>query len=134
MLYEAFQRAGYKRTRVRYKNRVINAEIADTIAKRGVGLMFRERMEANAGMLFLGGMESRTATATSMHNMKFGIDIIWMDSGKRIVDIARDAQPTTSVFAMPHIPRKAAKYVLELNAGTAKKLGIKIGDRLAFKT
>jgi uncharacterized membrane protein (UPF0127 family) len=63
--------------------------------------------------------------------MRFPLDIIWIDRNKKIVEIYEYALPCKDV-CKTITPQAAALYVLEVNAGFAKKQGIKIGDRLTF--
>jgi uncharacterized membrane protein (UPF0127 family) len=91
--------------------------------------MHRETLKPNEGMLFLFGREGKYDIW--MPNMKFSIDIIWMDSDSRILKIAENAKPCKSIFECPaYISPANARYVLELNAGTARKAGMKKGERI----
>jgi uncharacterized protein len=131
LIYEFLKSRPYKRTSVSYKKHKISVEIADTIAKRAVGLMYRERLEKNSGMLFKLWPPGVLAAEITMLNMRFGIDIVWLDSEKRVVSIAERVPPSKSMFDSRR-PRRAAAYVLELSAGSARKLGMKLKDRVSF--
>ncbi len=130
-IYEVLKKKPYSTTTITYKRNRFKVEVADSFMKKMVGLMFREKIGNEKGMLFPIAEPGVMASTITMMNMKFSIDIIWLDAGKRVVDIAERAQPSTSIFDS-YRPRKAAKYVLELDAGTVRKFGIRIGDRVAF--
>lgn len=99
------------------------AEIAATDSQRAKGLMFRKQMSATTGMLFI--FESEGERYFWMKNTPLPLDIIYIASDGTIVSIAADTTP----FSESVIPSGApAKYALELNAGTAVRLGIKAGD------
>jgi uncharacterized membrane protein (UPF0127 family) len=89
--------------------------------------MHREALKKNEGMLFLFGREGKYDIW--MPNMNFSIDIIWMDSSSKILKIVEDAKPCESIFECPaYASPDNARYVLELNAGVAKKAGMKKGE------
>jgi uncharacterized protein len=116
---------------VRLGGRTIKVHLADSFAAMMFGLMYWERLEKGRGMLFTLGRESRISAGIWMLNVKFPIDIVWMDSSGSVVDVKEKAKPCTSFFrCKTHVPRSKAKYVLELNAGSARKLGIRIGNRI----
>jgi uncharacterized membrane protein (UPF0127 family) len=131
MLYSFLSSRPYNRTVVRYKGKRIKSEVADTFAKQMVGLMYRTGIGKDEGMLFPLKFKGRNTAAVIMLNMRFGIDIVWMDDKHRIVDIAKNAKPS-SIFGRSYVPKKEANYVLELKAGTAERLGIRMGERLSF--
>lgn len=109
------------------------AEVADTFAKQMVGLMYRDGIGKDEGMFFPLKFEGVSSGAVVMWNMRFNIDIVWLDSSRRIVDIFRAAKPCSSVFGCKtYVPRGRAKYVVELKAGTASKLGIKMNGKLMW--
>ena len=77
------------------KDVCVQAEVADTDASRQQGLMFRENLPEGQGMLFVFGTEGRYGFW--MKNMKFPIDIIWIDQEKKIVDMKLDLSPCQEV-------------------------------------
>ncbi|MFC6656249.1 DUF192 domain-containing protein [Roseibium salinum] len=102
------------------------AEIAATSEQRARGLMFREEMAADHGMLFI--FEGESNRSFWMKNTPLPLDIIYIDAAGRIVSIAADTTP----FSEAVIPSGApARFVLELNAGTAEKIGIERGDQVS---
>ena len=107
----------------------VNAEVADTLPKKLKGLMFRESLTEGNGMLFL--FYNDDYHGIWMMNMRFPLDIIWIDSNQKIVDIVKNAQPCIIPFSI-YKPRKKARYVLEVNAGFTDKHSIKVGDIVKF--
>jgi uncharacterized membrane protein (UPF0127 family) len=97
------------------------------------GLMFRDSLPQNRGMLFIHGKQQRWQYW--MYNVHFPLDVIWIDRNRRIVEIVRDTQPCRSkkTAECPLYGGNAdALYVLELNSGGAAKQGLKVGDVLSF--
>lgn len=111
----------------------INAETMRTDIELLKGLMFRETMPANRGMLFVHPDES--TYHYWMYQTKIPLDIIWMDHDRRIVELSLDTPPCTSTSVKDctnYGGNYKSKYVLEVNAGVAKKAGLKVGDSLDF--
>jgi len=110
----------------------IQAELADTTQKRATGLMFRESLPANHGMLFTFFEEQEWSFW--MKNTRIPLDIIWMNKGKRIVHVERNVPVCTRTDdSCPNYqPNMPAMYVLELEAGTADLLKLQRGVRLHF--
>lgn len=101
-----------------------NVEFADTPEKRALGLMHRPSMPADAGMLF--DFKSDQQIAMWMRNTRIPLDMLFIARDGRIVNIAERTVPFTDTA----IPSKGpVRAVLELNGGTAARLGIKPGDR-----
>ena len=100
-------------------------EIAATERQRSMGLMFREEMAEDHGMLFL--FDTEGERYFWMKNTPLPLDIIYIGAAGTIVSIAANTEP----FSLDTIPSGGpAKYVLEVNAGVAARLGIKPGDRV----
>lgn len=107
-------------------------EIADDDAERARGLMFRDQLDAGTGMLFIHDREERQAYW--MKNTRIPLDILYFDNGRRLVAQQRDVPPCSAGNACPPYPSggKPARYVLELNAGEAKRLKLENGAELRF--
>ena len=104
-------------------------EIADDEAERERGLMFRDELPAGRGMLFLHDQEE--PLAYWMKNTKIPLDILYFDTGRRLVAQQRDVPPCSLGDACPPYPSNApARYVLELNAGEAERLKLQDGAEL----
>lgn len=122
----------YNISTVIYKKHALMAMVADSAAKRMVGLMYRERLGRGQAMLFVTGREERHGIW--MQNMRFPIDIIWLDDKRTIVDIVQNAPPARHMFDWTtYFPRLPARYILEVSAGTASRLGMRPGDKVGFK-
>lgn len=112
---------------VRIKDMNIRVEIADTAQKRKTGLSGRERLPENQGMLFV--FDSAGLHGIWMKDMRFAIDILWLNREGTIIDLKRNVPPESypSVF----YPVSSAWYVLELPANYTELFSIKIGDTVA---
>jgi hypothetical protein len=101
------------------------AEMAVTIMQQAVGLMFREYLAPNSGMLFV-WLPPREV-AMYMRNTRVSLDILYIDINLEISHIRENATPEDPT----PIPSKGAVlFTLEIAGGTAAKLGIRTGDRL----
>ncbi|CAN5513018.1 DUF192 domain-containing protein [soil metagenome] len=101
------------------------AEIANTALQRAGGLMFRKTMAADHGMLFDFG-EDRPLMMW-MKNTPLSLDMIFAGADGIVVHIAENTVPYSEDIISSGKPVRA---VFEVNAGTAKRLGLKPGDRL----
>jgi uncharacterized protein len=104
------------------------AEIADTPEKRSLGLMFRASMPEGHGMLFDFGKPR--AVAMWMKNTKISLDMIFADAQGRVIGVAPDTVPFSTATISVNEPVKA---VFEVNAGTARRIGLKPGGRLIHR-
>ena len=100
-------------------------EFADDDAKRALGLMFRERMAPDAGMLF--DFKADQPVAMWMRNTRIPLDMLFVARDGRVVNIRERAVPMSEETISSDGPVRA---VLELNGGTVSRLGIRPGDRL----
>lgn len=106
-------------------------EIAQTNAQRERGLMFREHLAENRGMLFIHDVEE--PLAYWMKNTLIALDIFYFDAHRRLVSVSKRTPPCTlGDDCPPYRSDGSALYVLELNAGEADRLHVKKGDRLTF--
>ena len=106
----------------------LNLEVMRTPQERSRGLSQKDVLAENAGMLFI--FESPGVPGFWMKDMNFSIDIIWIGSDKRVVDITENLAPET--FPEVFKPKAQIQYVLEVNAGWAKDHNIAIGDKVLF--
>lgn len=105
------------------KTHAFTVEIASTPEEIQQGLMFRESLAPDAGMLFDFG-QSRPASMW-MKNTLIPLDMLFMDETGKVVAIARNAVPRSTRSLGPGVPVRA---VLELPGGRARELGIMPGD------
>lgn len=107
-----------------------NVEIADNAITQAKGLSGRESLPEKNGMLFL---FSRLAKRGFwMPDMHFSLDMVWI-KGDKVVGISENIPPAG--FGEPDIyyPPEEVDKVLEINAGSAKKYALKIGDVLVLE-
>ncbi len=104
----------------------ISVEIADTPALRETGLMHRDSLPANHGMLFVYADEQMRSFW--MRNTKIPLDIAFIDRNGSIVNIEQmEAQTDENTFSSA-----PAMYALEMSLGWFEANGVGIGDRLEF--
>jgi len=109
-------------------NTIVNAELAITPAQHERGLMFRETLASDAGMLFV--FSKPQPRWFWMKNTKIPLDMIFLDENKTVVQVVT-AVPCTQ-DPCPNYGGAIAKYVLEVNAGFAKEHDVSVGMRVAF--
>jgi len=104
----------------------LEVEVAETQVQRNRGLMQRERLAEDAGMLFLFEGNARER-AMWMKNTLIPLDMLFIDGGGKIVRIEQRTVPHSLRAIRSGEPAIA---VLELNAGTTSRLAIEPGDRV----
>lgn len=104
----------------------IMVEIADDEAERSKGLMFRESLPENEGMLFV--YESQRPLGFWMRNTLIPLDIAYIDEQGRIVDI-QQMEPRDETT---HWSKSDAMYALEMNVGWFEANGVRVGDLVEF--
>ncbi|MEI6462082.1 MAG: DUF192 domain-containing protein [bacterium] len=107
---------------------IFNVELADTSAKKEVGLMNRDSLDPKSGMLFV--FNSEQTLSFWMKNTLIPLDMLFMDKNKKIVKIYKNTTPkredlTYSSYGM---------YVLEINGGLSDKLNIQEGDTMLLQS
>jgi uncharacterized membrane protein (UPF0127 family) len=113
--------------------RKIQAEVATTSEAMERGLMYRSSLAPDRGMLFI-HVEPGTYPYWMYHCL-IPLDLIWMDSNRRIVEIVPNAPPckTEDASRCPNYGgHEQARFVLEVGGGMAAKHGLKTGDVLTF--
>lgn len=109
-----------------------NAEIADTDEKKILGLGNRDFLEESGGMLF--PYPEKSAPGFWMKNMRFPIDIIWINPEMRVSGIVNDFQPCESDEVCPVIyPDEEIIYVFEINSGLSDRHDLENGDLVYFR-
>ena len=112
----------------------LTAYMAITNDQQVKGLSVKDHLKENEGMLFVYEQPSRQGFW--MKDMKFPIDIIWLDNNGTVVYIKNSLQPCIMTFAFlcpTYTPDKDSLYVLETGSGFSKKHGIKIGTHADFQ-
>ncbi len=102
-------------------------ELADTPEKQEKGLMFRTSLPDMHGMLFV--FETPRIAHFWMKNTLIPLDMLFADASGKILYIHAMATPESREIISSGVP---AKSVFEVNGGTAKRLGIHIGDRIHY--
>jgi len=109
----------------------ILVEVASDDPTREQGLMYRDHMAEDRGMIFL--FPQAGEYPFWMKNTLIPLDMIWMDADHRIVHIAHDVPPCKADPCPNYPPNAKASSVLELAAGVAAKHHLKDGDVLRFE-
>ncbi|MEE9593944.1 MAG: DUF192 domain-containing protein [Candidatus Hydrothermarchaeales archaeon] len=105
---------------VRFENGAkVNVEVVKEPLEITTGLMFRDKLGKDKGMLFSYGYDDRHTIW--MKNMKFSIDILWIDSTNRVVHVAGNVEPCVKEPCPVYIPSADSRYVLEVNANFAEE-------------
>ena len=107
--------------------KTINLELAKTPQEQQKGLMFREHLDEDSGMLFI--FQDEQIRSFWMKNTLIPIDIIFIDKNNIIIDI-QTAQPCKKDPCPDYISKSPVKYVLEVNEGYAERNNIKYGDKV----
>lgn len=99
-------------------------EVADDFNERSRGLMFRQTMADDHGMLFV--FEQTQDVGFWMHNTPMPLDLLFVGQDGRVKDILA-GQPFSDAIIAPRLP---VRFVLEFKQGTAARTGIRVGDLL----
>ncbi len=112
--------------------REVRAEVLIKPSDLQRGMMYRASLPVGQGMLFVHTKPGNYAYW--MYNVQMPLDMVWMDSDRRVVDIVANAPPCkTKASECPNYGgQKLARYVLELPAGEAARNRIEIGTVLGF--
>ncbi len=117
---------------VRFPNVDVSVEVADTESERAQGLSGRERLGDAKGMLFVFDEKDQKPTFW-MKDMKFAIDIIWINDDK-VSGITKNAPAPESDVPLEQLERfpspTVVDFVLEVDAGFADKHNIEVGDNV----
>ncbi|MBA3985142.1 MAG: DUF192 domain-containing protein [Flavobacteriales bacterium] len=108
--------------------KTLDIEIADDEYKTQTGLMYRQSMEENQGMLFI--FPDAQVRSFYMKNTEIPLDIIYIDKNKKIVSFQKNARPYDATSLPSGVP---AQYVLEINAGLSDRWNLQVGDRIDWE-
>ncbi|MCC6857685.1 MAG: DUF192 domain-containing protein [Bryobacterales bacterium] len=110
----------------------IRAEVAMTPVQMQRGMMFRDSLPRGQGMLFIHARPDYYGYW--MFQVKIPLDIIWMDSNRRIVEISANTPPCPGRASEcpSYGGKEMAQYILELGGGEAARLGLQVGSVLSF--
>lgn len=105
----------------------LDVEVASQPKEQQMGLMFRESMPENAGMIFL--FPTQRHQSFWMRNTLIPLDMFFIDSNWKVVGVVENAEPLTED---PREVQADSQYVLEVNAGFAKKHGFGPGTKVRY--
>ncbi|RJQ27704.1 DUF192 domain-containing protein [Candidatus Parcubacteria bacterium] len=115
-------------------NHAFDVYVAKNDKERMAGLTKYDKLDKDKGMLFV--FDKKDNYSFWMRNMKFPIDIVFIDENK-IIDIAEGAEPVKGDENPSGVPiyrsKEKGNYVLEVNSGLVKEYSIKVGDKVTFK-
>jgi uncharacterized membrane protein (UPF0127 family) len=114
-----------------FENKCFNVEIADSSREREVGLMNREYLDPDSGMLFVFGKTG--VYKFWMKNTLIPLDIIWINGNNKIIFIKENAEPCKVEQCETFSSNEKAKYVLEINGGVTEEIELKVGDVIEIK-
>ena len=106
----------------------IELEIVDGDIDRQIGMMYREEMAENQGMLFI--FDNEKPRSFWMKNTEIPLDIIFVNTAYEIVTISKYAESLAQVHYTSEEP---SRYVVEVNAGFTDKFGISTGDKIVWR-
>ena len=115
---------------VELRGQHFSIELATDAPARERGLMARATLAANHGMLFV--FSESAPRAFWMKNTLIALDILYFDGAQKLVSVQRDVPPCTADPCPVYPSSGAARYVLELAAGTARRIDVQPGDELTI--
>jgi uncharacterized protein len=110
--------------------KVLQTEVMVSDEDRQMGLMFRPSLPLDHGMLFI--FEQPDFHAIWMKNCKFPIDILWLDGEGKVVYVAEKVPPCKAEPCPVYQSLLRASFVVELNAGQARREKAAVGSRVEF--
>ena len=116
--------------RVELAGKTYQVEIADDPRERALGMMFREEMDPDTGMLFI--FEEEAPRSFWMKNCRIHLDILYFDADFRLINTHHNVPPCYTQRCPGYPSEAPAKYVLELSGGQASTLSLQPGIRLRF--
>jgi uncharacterized membrane protein (UPF0127 family) len=120
-----------ERARVCLKENCFNVDVARTPQQMRYGLMYRDHLDPDGGLLIYLGEER--VYADWMKNCLIPLDIFWIDSDMRVVHISKNTPPCQKDPCPTYSAPEKVGYILELNGGMADSKGITEGDTLEIK-
>ena len=122
----------YLKAKVTVKDFELNADVPMTNELLSKGLAVKSQLKENEAMLFV--FEEMARHSFWMKDMKFPIDIIWLDSNGKVVHIEQNLQPCVSVFTCTsYSPDTDSQYVLETVAGFTQRHNVSMGTNIDFE-
>jgi len=109
---------------------VLQVEVMVKDEDRAMGLMFRPSLPQDRGMLFV--FEQVDFHGFWMKNCKFPIDMVWLDEDRKVVHVAESVPPCKSDPCPIYQPLRRAAFVVEMNAGQARREKAVVGAAFRF--
>ena len=116
-------------TKVCINNSCFHVEVANSESEREIGLMNRDFLENNSGMLFV--FPENGIHSFWMKDTKIPLDMIWISNAGKVLYVQKNAEPCLDyvIKSCPvYQPNFPSRYILEINAGVSDEEGIKVGD------
>ena len=130
ILAKANEKYNYKYKNVEINGNVFNLEVADSDLLQTIGLMYRDNLNENSGMLFI--MDKPMKAAFWMKNMNFPIDMVFIKQNK-IVTIIEDIPVCKKESCPRYRSKDMIDSVIEFNSGTCKKYSISAGQKITIQ-
>lgn len=111
--------------------KVLQVEVMVKDQDRAMGLMYRPSLPEDHGLLFV--FEQAEFHSFWMKNCRFPIDMLWLDGDHRVVHVAEAVPPCKAEPCPTYAPMRKASFVVELNAGQARREKATIGTQLSFE-
>ena len=118
---------------VRAGERVLHFEVASDSSQSERGLGYRDFLAADSGMLF--DLHRTLVPQFWMKGMRFVLDFVWIDDTKHVASVTKGVPPEPGVADAAlrrYSPSDPVRWVIEVNAGAADRLGLTPGTQLAF--
>jgi hypothetical protein len=132
LLHFLQKRQRYREASIGIGKYELTVEISDTFIKRMIGLMYRDSLDKDHGMLF--DFFSVGRYGIWMHNMRFPIDVLWVGNDMHVVAIQPSIQVCRSIFrCKTYRPGMPARYVIELPSGYIDEKDIAVGAIVTIK-
>jgi uncharacterized membrane protein (UPF0127 family) len=110
--------------------KVLQVEVMVKDEDRAMGLMFRPSLAQDHGLLFV--FEQPDFHTFWMKNCKFPIDMVWLDGEHRVVHLVEGVPPCKTEPCPLYAPMRKGQFVVEMNAGQARREKAGIGAKLSF--
>ncbi len=114
-----------------FKDKCFDVEVVQRKEDLQRGLQLRKSLDPGGGMLFV--FSQSRPHSFWMKDTLIPLDMIWMDYARKIVHIEHDVPPCAADPCPRYTPPHEALYVLEINAGYARKMGVQLGDTAEFR-
>ena len=130
LLIFTYAKLNSNKNKVCFNENCFNVELAKTKEETSKGLMNREFLNKDSGMIFIFPTES--IHSFWMKNTLIPLDIIYISKDLKVVEIIENVEPCTKDPCDIYRPNENSLYVLELNAGTVDKINLDNGDKIEF--